>query len=167
LACFILILVVLLQSGKGADLSGAFGGGATQTAFGARGPQSFLSKMTTVAAIVFMITALGLSMITRKTAEPSSVLEETKSNAKPAATTPAKQTPALTPDEVKKIQAEIEAKQQQAQQQPPQTQTPSNSQIESKAVVTKTGAAESAEPSKTPGKEGAQQPAKESKPPAK
>jgi len=112
LVCIVLILVVLLQSGKGADLSSAFGGGATQTAFGARGPQSFLSKMTTVAAILFMVTSVALSMMSRKATEPSSVLEQTQGGAKPAATTPAKQTqvPALTPDEVKKIQAEIEAK---------------------------------------------------------
>ena len=61
LVCLILILVVLLQSGKGADLAGAFGGGATQTAFGSRGPASFLSKATTGAAIVFMITSIALS----------------------------------------------------------------------------------------------------------
>ncbi len=62
IVCVILVLVVLLQSGKGADLSGAFGGGATQTAFGSRGPASFLSKMTTVAAIVFMMTSIGLGV---------------------------------------------------------------------------------------------------------
>ena len=67
IVCVILVLVVLLQSGKGADLAGAFGGGATQTAFGSRGPASFLSKMTTVAAIVFMLTSIGLSMISTKT----------------------------------------------------------------------------------------------------
>ena len=50
-SCIILILVVLLQSGKAADLAGAFGGGGSQTAFGARGAQTFLSKMTTGAAV--------------------------------------------------------------------------------------------------------------------
>ena len=154
LVCVFLILVVLLQSGKGADLSGAFGGGATQTAFGARGPQSFLSKMTTVAAIIFMITSIALTMMTRKATAPSSVLEQTQGSAKPAATTPAKQTqaPALTPDEVKKIQAEIEAKQQQARQQPAQTQANEG--------ATSPGGKEPAEASKTPGKENAQQPSK-------
>ena len=66
IVCVILVLVVLLQSGKGADLAGAFGGGATQTAFGSRGPASFLSKMTTIAAVVFMITSIALSMISTK-----------------------------------------------------------------------------------------------------
>ena len=57
IVCLILILVVLLQSGKGADLAGAFGGGGSQTAFGARGTATFLSKLTTGAAIVFMLTS--------------------------------------------------------------------------------------------------------------
>jgi len=63
LVCVVLILVVLLQSGKGADLAGAFGGASTQTAFGSRGPASFLSKLTTVSAVLFMVTCLTLSLI--------------------------------------------------------------------------------------------------------
>jgi len=59
----ILIAVVLLQTGKGADLAGAFGGGGSQTAFGARGTATFLSKMTTFSAILFMVLALTLSII--------------------------------------------------------------------------------------------------------
>ncbi|MFN8006575.1 MAG: preprotein translocase subunit SecG [Terriglobia bacterium] len=66
LVCLILILVVLLQSGKGADLAGAFGGGGSQTAFGARGTATFLSKLTTGAAIIFMLTSLTLSLITTR-----------------------------------------------------------------------------------------------------
>jgi preprotein translocase subunit SecG len=66
IVCLILILVVLLQSGKGADLAGAFGGGGSQTAFGARGTATFLSKLTTGAAIVFMLTSLTLSLLTSK-----------------------------------------------------------------------------------------------------
>src|SRR5512136_666000 len=93
LVCVILVLVVLLQSGKGADLAGAFGGSATQTAFGSRGPASFLSKMTTVAAIVFMITSIGLSMIsTKTTTEAKSILETTGKSA-PA---PARKAPSST-----------------------------------------------------------------------
>ena len=79
IVCVILVLVVLLQSGKGADLAGAFGGGATQTAFGSRGPASFLSKMTTVAAIVFMLTSISLSLMTTRASTGSkSILETTK-----------------------------------------------------------------------------------------
>jgi len=76
IVCIILVLVVLLQSGRGADLAGAFGGGATQTAFGSRGPASFLSKMTTAAAIVFMITSISLSIVTVRK-ESKSILETT------------------------------------------------------------------------------------------
>ena len=74
----ILVLVVLLQSGKGADLSGAFGGGATQTAFGSRGPASFLSKMTTGAAIVFMLTSISLSLMTTSASTGSKSILETQ-----------------------------------------------------------------------------------------
>ena len=112
LVCVILILVVLLQSGKGADLAGAFGGGATQTAFGSRGPASFLSKMTTAAAVVFMITCLSLSIIGDKR-ESKSVLDTTKGKAAPtqkapAAGKPAQQAP--TPEQIRKEQEAIEAR---------------------------------------------------------
>ncbi|HEU5179171.1 MAG TPA: preprotein translocase subunit SecG [Candidatus Polarisedimenticolia bacterium] len=60
--CLILILVVLLQTGKGADLAGAFGGGGSQTALGSRGAATVLSKATTIAAIVFMFTSLALAL---------------------------------------------------------------------------------------------------------
>ncbi len=61
--CLFLILVVLLQTGKRADLAGAFGGGGSQTAFGARGAATLLTKVTTIAAITFMLLALTLSII--------------------------------------------------------------------------------------------------------
>ena len=93
IVCVILVLVVLLQSGKGADLAGAFGGGATQTAFGSRGPASFLSKMTTISAIIFMMTSIGLSMITSPKAETKSILETGKQEV----TEPAEKKPAAKP----------------------------------------------------------------------
>ena len=58
----ILIFVVLLQSGKAGDLASTFGGATSQTAFGARGAQTVLSKATTISAIIFMFTSLGLSI---------------------------------------------------------------------------------------------------------
>ncbi|MHB8054208.1 MAG: preprotein translocase subunit SecG [Candidatus Aminicenantales bacterium] len=58
--CLILIVAILLQSGKAADLAGAFGGGGSQTAFGPRSTQSLMSKVTEVCAIIFMLTSLGL-----------------------------------------------------------------------------------------------------------
>jgi preprotein translocase subunit SecG len=56
-----LIMIVLLQTGKGADMGAAFGGGGSQTLFGSTGASTFLSKATTVAAIVFMLTSLTLA----------------------------------------------------------------------------------------------------------
>jgi len=76
LVCLFLIVVVLLQSGKAADLAGAFGGMGSQTAFGPRGSATLLSKATTASAIVFMLTSLSLSiMATRDTGGGGTVLE--------------------------------------------------------------------------------------------
>ncbi len=58
-----LILIVLLQTGKGADMGAAFGGGGSQTLFGSTGASTFLSRLTTIAAIVFMLTSLGLAYL--------------------------------------------------------------------------------------------------------
>ena len=67
IVCLFLILVVLLQSGKAADLAGAFGGMGSQTAFGPRGAATALSRATTIAAILFMVTSISLSiMATRR-----------------------------------------------------------------------------------------------------
>lgn len=63
--CFFLILVVLLQTGKGADIAAAFGG-SSQTAFGARGAATLLSKLTTGSAIIFMITSFTLAMMANR-----------------------------------------------------------------------------------------------------
>jgi preprotein translocase subunit SecG len=61
--CFFLILVVLVQQGKGADIAGAFGGGGTQTAFGARGATTLLHKLTTGAFIGFIVLSLALTVL--------------------------------------------------------------------------------------------------------
>ncbi len=66
LVCFILIMVVLLQSGKAADLAGAFGGGGSQTALGSRGAATLLTKATTGAAVLFMITSLSLAILSSR-----------------------------------------------------------------------------------------------------
>src|SRR3989475_5334390 len=77
LVCLFLIVVVLLQSGKAADLAGAFGGMGSQTAFGPRGSATLLSKATTVSAILFMLTSLSLSiMATRQTGVGSTILDK-------------------------------------------------------------------------------------------
>jgi len=65
-----LIAVVLLQRGRGAEIGAVFGGGASSTVFGSRGAGNFLTKLTTVSAVLFMATSLGLSYIfTRASAD--------------------------------------------------------------------------------------------------
>jgi preprotein translocase subunit SecG len=90
LVCFVLVIVIMLQSGNAADLAGAFGGAGSQTAFGPRGAATFLSRATTWCAIVFMMTSLTLSVRRAPTGSFStgSILEQTQSPA-PAKTTPA------------------------------------------------------------------------------
>jgi preprotein translocase subunit SecG len=61
LVCFVLITVVLLQRGKGADMGAALGGGGANTVFGSRGAGNFLTKLTTASAITFMCTSLTLA----------------------------------------------------------------------------------------------------------
>ncbi len=63
--CLFLIAVVLLQSGKGAEMGAAFGG-SSQTLFGSRGAATFLGKMTTIVAVVFMLTSFILAIVTSK-----------------------------------------------------------------------------------------------------
>jgi len=82
--CFFLVIVVLLQSGKAADLAGAFGGMGSQTAFGPRGSATVLSKATTLAAVLFMVTSLTLGiMATRSGTASRTVLETEGSQATP------------------------------------------------------------------------------------
>lgn len=100
LVCLFLIVVVLLQSGKAADLAGAFGGMGSQTAFGPRGAATVLTKATTVAAALFMITSLALSVLaTRSGRTGTTVLEKT---APPAQSQPAgsKKQPATVPIDI-------------------------------------------------------------------
>jgi len=100
LVCFVLIIVIMLQSGSAADLAGAFGGAGSQTAFGPRGATTFLSRATTWCAIVFMLTSLTLS-IKRGPSQggTGSILEQTTnpSPSKSAPAKPAAPAPAQTP----------------------------------------------------------------------
>jgi preprotein translocase subunit SecG len=93
LVCFFIIIVVLLQSGKSGDISAAFGGQGSQTAFGPRGAASALSKATTWSAVAFMVTSITLSIYASKRSGPTSVLQGIKSQ--PVKTQPA--TPAQKP----------------------------------------------------------------------
>ena len=63
LVCLFLIFIVLIQGGKGAQMGAAFGGGSSQTLFGGRGASTFLSKLTTAMAVVFMLTSLTLAVV--------------------------------------------------------------------------------------------------------
>jgi preprotein translocase subunit SecG len=81
IVCLFLVVVVLLQSGKAADIAGAFGGMGSQTAFGPRGTATLLSKWTTIAAGLFMVTSLTLSIVaTRNAGTQSSVTDRVKQN---------------------------------------------------------------------------------------
>ena len=85
-----IIAVVLLQSGKGAEMGASFGSSGSQSVFGAGGGTTFLSKMTTAAAIIFMLTSLTLAYISGNPSS-SSIM---KGKSKPAAAVPAQQAPA-------------------------------------------------------------------------
>jgi preprotein translocase subunit SecG len=99
LVCFVLVIVIMLQSGNAADLAGAFGGAGSQTAFGPRGAATFLSRATTWCAIVFMMTSLTLSF-KRAPAEAGigSILEQTQQSGKaPAKSAPPARVPTPAP----------------------------------------------------------------------
>src|SRR5688500_2397846 len=101
LVCFVLILVILLQQGKGGDIASAFGGGGSQTAFGARSGATVLSRTTAIGAVLFVIGALELGIIGQS--GPGSVVGgrmpeaaelPTAAPAAPAPAAPAPATPA-------------------------------------------------------------------------
>lgn len=77
--CVALILIILLQSGKGADIGAVFGGGSSQTVFGSSGATTFLSKVTIAAAVIFMITSIVLTYFAGRQGVPveRSIMEQT------------------------------------------------------------------------------------------
>ena len=90
--CIALIMIVLLQTGKGADMGAAFGG-ATQTVFGSSGPAGFLNKLTTAVAILFMITSLTLCYFSGRLPTPT-IMEKTVEQTDKAAQTVEEKLPA-------------------------------------------------------------------------
>ena len=107
LVCFVLSLVILLQQGRGGDIASAFGGSSSQAAFGARSGATLLTRATSIAAVLFMLFALTLSVLGQR--GTSSVVSGTPApppaTAKPApvipapaaTTTPAPSAPPTTP----------------------------------------------------------------------
>src|SRR5437762_4297844 len=92
--CFVLIIVVLLQSGKAADLAGAFGGAGSQTAFGPRGAATLLSRATTWCAVMFMICAMALVLRVDRADQGGSILQKFSKPAPATKPVPVKPTPA-------------------------------------------------------------------------
>jgi preprotein translocase subunit SecG len=82
--CIVLILIVLLQTGKGSELAGAFGGGTSNTAFGVTGAISFIGKMTTAAAFCFLFTSFSLSLLPIGNVGSSVIKEEATPGAQQA-----------------------------------------------------------------------------------
>jgi len=82
IVCLFLIFVILIQTSKGAEIGAAFGG-SNQTLFGSRGAATFLSKVTTVAAVVFMLTSLSLAILSIKKTSVVSSIEVKKKVEKP------------------------------------------------------------------------------------
>ncbi len=141
LNCLVLIIVVLLQSGKAADLAGAFGGAGSQTAFGPRGAANVLSKATTWCAVMFMLCAMAMVLRTDKAVgQGSSILERVSKPApKPApATIPATHgtTPTTTPSTSPATTPSTSQPNTQPASQPPATPatTPSTPQSNSKTA---------------------------------
>ena len=129
LNCFVLIVVVLLQSGKAADLAGAFGGAGSQTAFGPRGAANVLSRATTWCAIMFMVCAMALVLRQDKAiATGTSVLEKVSKPVPPAQTaTPGPTQQPATPPGSQQA-APQPAAPQGGSQNPPVTQQPAPQQ---------------------------------------
>jgi len=89
-----LILIVLLQSGKGADIGAAFGGGSSQTVFGGRGAATFLSKATTVLAVLFMVMSIALTLLASQRGGTTVVPADRPTPASSAPAAPAPSAPA-------------------------------------------------------------------------
>ena len=134
LACLMLVLVVLLQQGKGGDIASAFGGGGSQTAFGARAGATVLTKATAVLGVMFMLGAIALGIVGRGgSGSLMRGLSGPQQQQAPASTTPAPSTPApSTPPDTQPAPAGSQAPaatppaaEQPVEKPQPQTQKPS------------------------------------------
>ena len=96
--CIALIMIVLLQTGKGADMGAAFGGGGSQTLFGSTGGTTFLTKVTTAVAVIFMLTCLSLAYMSTNQQPKSIVADKPAPVDQPAGETPAAPAAPTTPE---------------------------------------------------------------------
>jgi len=96
LICLVLMLVILLQQGKGGDIANAFGGGSSQAAFGARAGATVLSRATTICAVLFMVGAIALGILGQRVGG-GSVIGGRNPLAQPATPQPARQSTPATP----------------------------------------------------------------------
>ena len=96
LICLSLIGIVLIQGGKGAEAGASFGGGGSNTIFGASGGQSFLGKVTTGVAVIFMLTSLALAIFWGQSGS-SSIMPDQVAPASAPASMPSQSTPPLAP----------------------------------------------------------------------
>jgi len=153
--CLVLIIVVLLQSGKAADLAGAFGGAGSQTAFGPRGAANVLSKATTWCAVMFMLCAMALVLRTDKAVVQGGSILQKVSKPAPA---PAPATPAA-PQSNTYPSALPPAGQQPAAQQPA-PQSPPSSQPATQPPASSQPASSQPAPQPPPGSQPASSPPK-------
>jgi preprotein translocase subunit SecG len=105
IVCVALIMIVLLQTGKGADMGAAFGGGSSQTLFGSSGASTFLTKATTCAAVIFMLTSLTLAYRASHRASESIIQDTRPPMEQPAAPTQVPATENATQPETSKPEA--------------------------------------------------------------
>jgi preprotein translocase subunit SecG len=97
LICLVLMLVILLQQGKGGDIASAFGGGSSQAAFGARSGATVLSRATTICAVLFMVGAMALGILGQVGGGGRSVVGGRNPLAQPSSPQPARQDTPATP----------------------------------------------------------------------
>ena len=88
IVCVLMIMIILLQKGKGAEMGAAFGGGYSQTLFGSAGPIGFLNKLTTAVAVFFMLTSLLLAFLAVNAPTTKSLVDELPRQGAPMAPTP-------------------------------------------------------------------------------
>ncbi|MCX5907862.1 MAG: preprotein translocase subunit SecG [Deltaproteobacteria bacterium] len=96
--CLLLIMIVLLQTGKGSDIGAAFGGGSSQTLFGSTGPAGFLTKITTGIAVIFMVTSIVLAYSSSHRTGASIMKEKPKKEA-PLPPTPVEKGTPIAPEQ--------------------------------------------------------------------